>query len=218
MTPDNGQRLYIEYGEKTLKANVYLVRHGQTVANTSGDLLSDPELTLQGRVEAQTAGERLRRIFGLMEPAAIVHTGLLRTIQTAEIIREAGKFTAPLVEMPEFRERGMGIYDQVSFSQFLENNHDLQPFYDQYGTSCVWFLKGNQLDGVEPLVTMQRRIMSGLSHLQSLYRDKPVVIIGHAGSVKMLRMAYEGNGTDAATYMSSYVPKNCEIYSLGVKE
>lgn len=200
-----------------LKSNLYLIRHGESTANASGDLLTDPDLTPAGYVQADSSGVLLRAQFVNTEPVAIIHTGLTRTIATASRIRIAGNFIAPLIEMPEFRERQMGIYDQMPFSTLLTRNPRLQEFYEQYGTSCIWFFDGNGEDGVEPLFAMQERINGALNELSNKYGNDPVVVIGHSGSIKITRMIYEGTNLDIRIYLSSYIPSNGEIRGLQIE-
>lgn len=217
MLPENGHRPHLEIRETPLKSNLYIVRHGQTTANVIGDLQRDPPLTEQGFGELRNVGVLLREQLGVREPVAIIHTGLRRTEQTGIGIRESGNFGAELIIMSAFREREMGVYDGMAFSTFLERNSQMQPLYEQHGTSCVWFFDGNGSDGVEPLGEMRERVARGIEELHVRYADNPVIVVAHAGSVKMARMLYEGGNTDMAAHLSSYVPKNCEVYVLGKK-
>ncbi len=197
------------------RPNLYLVRHAESMQNVNQNLDRDCSLSDLGNKQAFEAGRALRAIFGEENPEAIIHTGLRRTINTAQVIKDAGGFGSPLVEMADFREREMGIYDRMEFSQLLQRNPDIEPLYQQYQGSCIWFLEGYSDDGVEPLSQMQERVSMGLRKIRSQYADKPVVIIGHAGSLKIVRYLYEEVPVrDLARYLSSYVPKNCEIYPL----
>ena len=198
------------------KKNLYVVRHGQSVANVSGRLERDPGLTDEGRNQSVFAGRELRNFLGSRNPAAIVHTGLERTSETAAIMKSAGGFGAPLIEMPEFREREMGIYEQVDFAELLKGNPKMQLLYERYGSSCVWFYEDNENDGVEALGAMKTRVLRGIEKLHFGFGDEPVVIVGHAGSIKILRFLYEKPNLGLAQYLSSYVPKNGEITGLGI--
>lgn len=198
------------------RPNLYLVRHAESMQNVNQNLDRDSSLSDLGKQQADEAGSTLRTIFGEQHPEAIIHTGLRRTIDTAQAIKAAGNFRSPLVEMAEFREREMGTYDQIGFSQLIQRNPHMGPLYKQYGGSCVWFFEGSLGEGVEPLSQMKDRISLGLRQIHERYGDKPVAVIGHAGSVKIIRYLYEEDPeVDLAKYLCSYVPKNCEIYQLG---
>lgn len=198
------------------RPNLYLVRHAESMQNVNQNLDRDSFLSEVGKKQATDAGVRLRSLLGDGDPGAIVHTGLRRTIDTAQAIKFAGGINAPLVEIPEFREREMGIYDRMEFSDLIRRNPYMELLYQQYRSSCVWFFDGSPGEGVEPLKEMKERIIRGLKMVQEHYVDQSAVVVAHAGSVKIIRYLYEEQPeTDIAKYLCSYVPKNCEIYTLG---
>lgn len=204
--------------EHTRRPNLILVRHGQSVGNVEGSIVEDPVLTPLGRQQADNAGRALRETLSAA-PTAIVHTGLSRSFMTAQLLAEAAEFTSvPFVMMTEFRERDMGSYNGRSFEEFLEENPEMIPYYEQYGQSCIWFYPGDQEKGVESLASMEHRVTEGLSTLVTRFGDQPVLVIAHAGSIKVARYQYEQPTLDLARYMCSYVPGNGEIYIQGAVE
>lgn len=193
--------------------NFYLVRHAESMQNVNQNLDRDSSLSELGKKQAVEAGFQLKEILAGRQLAVIVHTGLRRTLDTAQAIKKSGKISTDLIEIPEFREREMGIYDQVEFSDLIARNPHMEAHYQKYKESCVWFFDGNPQEGVEPLEEMKVRVVKGLNRIYELYQDKLVLIVAHAGSVKMIRMIYEvSDDTNIADYLSSYIPKNCEIY------
>lgn len=197
--------------------NLYLVRHAESLQNVNQNLDRDSSLTKIGHRQAVEAGITLRSIFNNRQPGAIIHTGLTRTIDTAQAIKTAGEFDTPLVEIPEFREREMGIYDHMEFSELVQRNPYMESLYQQYGGSCVWFFDGSPGEGVEPLTKMKSRIIKGLRTICNSYVNQLVVVVAHAGSVKIIKMLYEmPSGINLPEYLSSYVPKNGEIYKMRI--
>lgn len=197
------------------KPNLYLVRHAESMQNVNQNLDRDSSLSELGKKQAAETGVKLRSLLGVGQLGAIIHTGLTRTIDTAKAIKAAGRFYSPLVKIPEFKEREMGIYDQMDFSELVRRNPSVEPFYQQYRGSCVWFFNGLPGEGVELLEEMKSRISRGLDNLYERYKDTPLIVVGHAGSVKMIRMLYEmPDDTNLPEYLSSYVPGNCDIYKL----
>ncbi|MDO8503939.1 MAG: histidine phosphatase family protein [bacterium] len=197
------------------RPSLYLVRHAESLQNVNQKLDRDSSLSETGQRQAIGAGISLRLMIVGRRPEAIIHTGLRRTLDTAKLIKANGEFEASLVEMPEFREREMGIYDRMEFLELIRRNPHMDTLYQRYKSSCVWFFDGAPGEGVEPLDEMKARIIGGLHTIYDRYSNKPVVAVAHAGSVKMIRMLYEiPSGTNIAEYLSSYVPKNCQIYRL----
>jgi len=59
---------------------------------------------------------------------------------------------------------------------------------------------------------MQARILEGLQVLSQIYGDEPVILVTHAGPIKMMRAFYETpTGISLPEYVSSYVPPNGEV-------
>lgn len=114
-----------------------------------------------------------------------------------------------------FQERSMGKYDNVTgMQELLKDNSELQEVYAKHGSSFVWFFDGKKGDGVESLKTMKRRVRRGLKALEKEYGDMPVILVAHAGIIKMIRMLYEHPTANMRQYLSSYVPANGEVYKV----
>lgn len=183
-----------ELKENLVDSTVFLVRHGETMANVFGCLLSDPPLTKRGREQAAQAGKQLRHLMR----ATVVHTGLVRTTETALLIKEYGCLEGELVSMPGLQERIIGGLEGLSFSDFLSRYPDLKPVAEQYGGSCIWFLEDEPV-GLEPIVLMYDRIVRELEQLEDILGTK--IVVCHSGTIKMLRAHQAG------------VPRNREILS-----
>lgn len=69
------------------ETEVWFSRHAETTSNSSGkmsDKNDDPELTIEGREQAKTAGKFLKKQGKIFD--IIIHTSLQRTHDTAHII------------------------------------------------------------------------------------------------------------------------------------
>ncbi|MBC1903774.1 histidine phosphatase family protein [Listeria innocua] len=108
----------------TGKLNVYLVRHGKTMFNTSRRVQgwSDTPLTNEGIEVAEFLGRGLRGI-----PFDSVYTSDRgRTIETAGIVlRESKQTHLKLNELSDFREFGFGKfegeYEDIMFGKVIEH-------------------------------------------------------------------------------------------------
>ena len=199
-----------------LKENFYFIRHAQSEANVQMTGGGDPKLTALGEGQATLVGIELKEHFTLSEkkPVALIHTGFERTRQTLEIISRLNKSEITPIEMVDFRERYLGVYEEQPLDKIL-GAPELAGLYETYGPSCVWFLKSEN-KGVEPLSLVYERIEKGILVLQQRFGDLPVLLVGHAGTMKIVRKIYEsGNSDNLASYLAGFVPKNCEIYKLG---
>ncbi|EAH4443583.1 histidine phosphatase family protein [Listeria innocua] len=108
----------------TGKLNVYLVRHGKTMFNTSRRVQgwSDTPLTNEGIEVAEFLGRGLREI-----PFDSVYTSDRgRTIETAGIVlRESKQTHLEISELSDFREFGFGKfegeYEDIMFGKVIEH-------------------------------------------------------------------------------------------------
>lgn len=85
---------------------IYLIRHGESVANTQ-DIAAgwmDTPLSDRGRQQAAQTRDILAGRGG--KPTVMVHTGLLRTFETAEIIN--AHLNLPMLEMRDLMEQNFG--------------------------------------------------------------------------------------------------------------
>ncbi|KKP47526.1 MAG: hypothetical protein UR39_C0004G0004 [Candidatus Woesebacteria bacterium GW2011_GWA1_33_30] len=199
-----------------LKKNLYFIRHGQSEANITLTGGGDPSLTKSGVEQAIVTGNELKQHFDSMgcAPVAFIHTGTIRSMQTLEKISEFFGSDLTHIKMADFQERGLGEYEKKDLENILKVP-ELAGLYEKFGPSCVWFLKSED-KGIELLSAMYERIKKGVLDLRIKYESLPIIVIGHAGSMKIARRIYESdNAENLADYLASFVPNNCEIYKLG---
>ncbi|MBC2377982.1 histidine phosphatase family protein [Listeria welshimeri] len=122
----------------TGKLNVYLVRHGKTMFNTSRRVQgwSDTPLTKEGIEVAEFLGRGLREV-----PFEAVYTSDRgRTIETAGIIIcESKQPHLEINELSDFREFGFGKfegeYEDVMFGKVMEHLgfHSFEEAFEKFG-------------------------------------------------------------------------------------
>lgn len=193
-----------------LPKNLFLVRHGQTTANIGGSLDKNSQLTALGAAQALEVGIALAHI----HPTAIIHTGLDRTLETAELVALGGGFGVPFIGMDKFRERDMGIYDGVGAVERLRRQPGMEEQVQTYGGSFVWFAEGTEQDGIEPLAHMRQRILEGLREIGKLYGNQPVILIAHEGSIKMAELLYQGVEDNIPERLATRRVSNCEVLNF----
>jgi len=154
-----------------------LVRHGETIENAlrliQGHL--GGSLSRKGQGHAEKLAEQLKHV----ELGAIYSSDLNRTRQTAEIIIRHHK--VPVTFTPLLRERNFG---------------ELQgkPIY----LIDLWSLKTGknrwliEPKGGETIAEFQSRIKSFLSRLSKIKTRKPVLIVSHRGTMRMIMAIAKG--------------------------
>ena len=100
---------------------VYLVRHGESVANKDLVLSGafDHPLTNDGRTQARQAGRRLRGV----RFAGVFTSVLVRAVETATLIlEECAGHGGEWVRDARLNERDFGIYENVAQNWIAENH------------------------------------------------------------------------------------------------
>ncbi len=163
--------------------NTYLLmRHGEATSNLEMNISTSKEahdpLTEKGvaQVRATAAGLKERSI------DLIIHSGFMRTRQTAEIVAETlGLSSQHVIEDAQLAELQAGAD--------LEGKtwHDYQQLFASEEAAFTTTLPGreNRMDVV-------RRVGATLYALEKTYAGKTILIVGHASSLFGLRVAAAG--------------------------
>lgn len=179
-----------------------VVRHGHTV-NTERNVISggdgtDPELSELGIWEAEGTAEVLPRLityFGLPEIAAIHHSPMLRTTQTAQAM--ARIVPVPLFPDQRLREIGFGDWEM---RQIVELEADSSAEVAAWRGSM-----SARPPGGESVLDLQQRVWESLDELIESYRGRTVVVSTHMMPTRAFAAAaykseapYWGLGTSPA--------------------
>ncbi|MEY3326847.1 MAG: hypothetical protein RL044_800 [Actinomycetota bacterium] len=155
---------------------VVVVRHGHTI-NTEKNLISggdgtDPELSQLGLNEAQGAAREIPKLliqFSLPDAAAVIHSPMVRTTQTAEII--AKQLSLDTVSDARLKEIGFGDWEMMEMAM-LET--------DAIEQVAAWrgSLSVKPPNG-ESVLDMQGRVWDSLSDIIENYRGSTAIVATH---------------------------------------
>jgi broad specificity phosphatase PhoE len=184
--------------------NLYLIRHGQSVANvdpshyfTQHDHLIS--LTDLGREQAKAAGERVSYLVQ-NRPFTIVHSPFVRASETASIIDKQcildGKYAA-IYESPLLYERSWGNLREIVDSPELDANMHFNFFYRPVSGESF-------ADTYVRVVTFMQELRAGR------YPHDDIVIVAHGEWIRLALMYLRGQSVD---YFNRYHtnPENCKV-------
>lgn len=156
-------------------AKLIVIRHGETDFNRENRYQgsSDQALNETGVLQAQEAGKKL-------QPSLIditISSPLKRARQTAETINILLK--KPLVLMPDFRERALGVFEgltreeaQAKYPKLWEQN--ITRHFDKGPT------------GGESVGDLAKRVFAGLERIKKDYPDKNILLVTHGMVAKVI--------------------------------
>ncbi len=145
-------------------AEIFVVRHGETVENSQRICQGQTEgtLTSNGIAQAEAVAIQLSQY----KLDAIYTSPLKRTRITAEIIQEH-QADAPIFELKQLMERGMGIMEGKKFPAEFDYT---APIKD-----------------AEPLTEMLKRVAEGLRHIAKNHPNHQVAIVTHGITIRMIK-------------------------------
>jgi broad specificity phosphatase PhoE len=184
--------------------NLYLIRHGQSVANvdpshyyTQHDHLIG--LTDLGREQAKAAGERVSYLVQ-NRPFAIIHSPFVRASETASIIDSqcilAGKY-ATVHESPLLYERSWGNLRDIVDSPELDASMHFNFFYRPVSGESF-------ADTYVRVVLFMQELRAGR------YDHDDIVIVAHGEWIRLALMYLRGQSVD---FFNRYHtnPENCKV-------
>lgn len=178
--------------------HLFVARHGQTVWNL--------EERYQGRHNSDLTDEGIREAHLLGSDLAdkdinlVISSQLKRARETAEILLNYLK-PMQVIEMLAFRERDYGIYEG-------KTRDEVQLLYPEFHEANITHSWITQPPGAESLRSFEKRVIQGLSIVKELYYPKNILIVTHAGVIRMIRKYFEDLGPGEAF---SNLPGNCSL-------
>jgi len=155
-----------------------LIRHGESVANSSGvagGALGDGGLTALGRLQARTLSTRLTMSGELAATAAFYTSVLPRARQTGEILSSALPPKLTLTTLEDVDELRVGEGDGLSWGEFAERfsppDWDVNPHLAN-------------APGGESLLSFYDRVVSALTKLAERHPAEMVVVVCHGGVIE----------------------------------
>ena len=171
---------------------VYLIRHGESEANSGTGVAGDSPLSARGIAQAERLRDRLaetREIAG----DVLITSPLQRALRTAEIL--APTLGLPLTLEPELVERRVG----VAFGVHVDDVRARWPQPDYVADpGAAW------APDAETPITFQARVSRELARLLELHRGKTVVMVCHAGVISAAMLFFQGLDTVMAALGTAY--------------
>jgi len=156
----------------------YLVRHGETLWNTTGKLQGqlDSPLTETGIRQAMERSKTFQEI----EFADAFSSDLFRAKRTAEIIVADKKLAIKTNQL--LRERNFGVYDGKLVSQFLVDLHDQLEYRESLSEEKQYSHKLRaDIESDEEIVT---RMLTFFRETAVAYPDKNVLVVSHGSIIR----------------------------------
>jgi len=176
---------------------LYIVRHGQTDWNLEDRIQGDTDNPLNetGRAQAQAVAEVLRGI----ALDQVYPSGLLRAIETAEIVASGAPITPDL----RLNERSRGIYEGRIAA---EVNAEFAPRFSALD---------DDMDGGESLRSIAARISEATRELVARHMGETVMVVGHSGVNPLVIAELIGLAPERA--IDEIRQGNDEVYKLTVR-
>lgn len=170
-------------------ATLYLVRHGESLANAGIPFTRTPEgspLTDRGREQAHLVARRLKDV----QADAVIASNLLRARQTAEII--AHDRGLPVRIIPELHERTIGRFALLTEIEGMEEYRE--QFAAYYRGTDEEKMRWKLAEEWESLEEAQRRFVQAVERVADDYPGKTTIVVAH-GTVMRTFLIYAGYGT-----------------------
>lgn len=178
---------------------IYLVRHGQSVDNASGlqSGWSATPLTALGQRQAAAIGLKLTAI----DFAATYSSGSVRAAQTLTAILAARTGSLSAQVAPEFREWGVGSFDQkpgsviqAAEAKILKTKAaNVWKFTDEQRFNAL--AKADPTKKTENWLQFKNRILLGVSKVKASNKSGQVLVVSHGYVIKHLIKLLTGSYT-----------------------
>ncbi|MBB6481377.1 histidine phosphatase family protein [Spirochaeta isovalerica] len=164
-----------------LKNRYFLMRHGHSVANEKGIIISSPVrgtseygLSEKGKKQVLTAAENFRGD----APLFIYASDFLRTAETAALLGEALGIDK-IIFTEKLRERFFGEYEGKSNS-----------FYSDIWKRDIVDCHNND-KGVESPVHVARRTESLINELEQRHKNCSLILVSHGDCLQILQTVFQ---------------------------
>ena len=181
----------------------FTVRHGESESNLASVVSSNKEtkdgLTKKGQEQVQAVAE------GLKDVDIIIHSGLQRTRETAEIIAKVAT-NAEVIEDERIRE--LDLSDTLEGKPWSDYNSQFPTWNDRFTT---------RLEESENRRDVQVRMGAFINDIDKKYKNKKILLVSHNGTLFALECASQGlNASQAEAYFSdgAIYHQNAEVREL----
>ena len=156
---------------------LYLVRHGETLANREYRYIGtrDDPLSTLGEVQAHQLADALSEL----PIRAVYSSPLQRTYRTALPI--AGRHTLEVQKVDDLRECDFGQWEGLRKADVLERSQEDRQRYLAWEHDTTIAPPGG-----ESFETLQQRIVAVVEELAQSHPDQAIVLVSHVGPIKVL--------------------------------
>jgi broad specificity phosphatase PhoE len=167
--------------KSSFRNSYLLMRHGESDANVSGLIVSDPKIGCERFGLTERGSQQViasARGFTGEAITQIVCSDFLRTLQTAQLVADTLNLPQPQPEVG-LRERYFGGWEGMS-AEHYEN---------------IWQRDeaGKQSDDhVESPEAVLKRSLSVLNRLEQEYQDQVILLISHGDMLQILSTSFAG--------------------------
>lgn len=182
----DGEKIFIgsvsELKSKIKKRNnFFLVRHGESEGNVSGDKISSDPLFNDGLTELGKK-EVLDSARNLADKKIdlIVVSPFVRTKETARIIADTIGYTGELHEDSRLGEINAGPYNGKSWYEFMAHFPSMKDRFTKH------------IDSAENWEDTRKRLCAAMYDLDALHEGKNILIVSHGAPLHLIDLASQG--------------------------
>ncbi|VGO17250.1 Glucosyl-3-phosphoglycerate phosphatase [Pontiella desulfatans] len=169
--------------KEVLKNRYYAFRHGESLANVEGIIVSDPAVGTLKYGLSETGRRQVRESIGKADEfddqTLVVSSDFKRTAETAEIVREV-LGAAPVVFDTRLRERFFGGWEGAS-----HENYSQAWKKDAYDPDQVF-------NGAESTRSVRERMWAVVEALEKAHSNRKIILVSHGDPLMLLNTAFEG--------------------------
>lgn len=167
----------------TFRNHYYALRHGQSLANEQGIIISDIQRGTAAYGLTATGREQVRASIGACtltgRELLIFSSPLLRARESAELAQQLIGCDAPIVDA-RLRERGFGALEGGS-----DVHYDAIWAHDRVDT-------GSAPHGVEPAEAVRARVLELLYELEQHRTGQAILLVAHGDTLQILWTVFAG--------------------------
>lgn len=156
---------------------LYIVRHGETLANREYRFIGsrDDPLSELGQIQAGQLADAL----AVMPISAVYSSPMQRAYSTAIPIAE--RLGLDVQKFDPLRECAFGIWEGMSRAEILARSpEDARHFYEWEHDATL------APPGGESMIALQQRVCSGVEQLALAHPDQSIALVSHVGPIKAL--------------------------------
>lgn len=168
-----------------------LMRHGHSLANEAGLIISDPEQGVGGYGLSEGGHTQLKQLtadWQWPEPDAIVHSDFLRTTETARYVAE--QFGLVMTPEKGLRERYFGVYEGKADLHYHEV-WALDKAESDSSRQAQTQRELLQINLVETLDSVALRMQSVIERLETQHEGLTLLLVSHGDPLQILLTSLE---------------------------